>query len=114
MKDKHGNHLQVKDLVQHDNGGIGQLVLHNGQLSIHSPGSDAIDELILGDAAKLTKIDLTKAIEVAIKNEQLPPKVQRIVAVVAKRWGDSYPGSTAGMIGKDAIEVCDEYGIDPE
>jgi hypothetical protein len=44
----------------------------------------------------------------------LPLKIERIIAVVAQRWGKDYSGSTVGMIGRDAIEICEQYGIDWE
>jgi hypothetical protein len=42
----------------------------------------------------------------------LPLKIERIIATVAKKWGHQYPGSTIGIIGLDAIEICKEYSID--
>ena len=44
----------------------------------------------------------------------LPPKVEMILVVVAKRWGKEYGGSTVGILGQDAIEICEKYGIDWE
>ena len=43
---------------------------------------------------------------------KLPLKIERIIAVVAKRWGKEYGGSTVGILGQDAI--CEKYGIDWE
>jgi hypothetical protein len=48
------------------------------------------------------------------QHESLPPKIERIIAVVAKRWGKEYGGSTVGILGQDAIEICEKYGIDWE
>ena len=47
-------------------------------------------------------------------HESLPLKIERIIAVVAKRWGKEYGGSTVGILGQDAIEICEKYGIDWE
>jgi hypothetical protein len=41
-------------------------------------------------------------------------KIERIIVLVAQRWGKDYPASTVGMIGRDAIEICKQYGIDWE
>ena len=46
--------------------------------------------------------------------ESLPPKIERILVVVARKWGNEYPGSTIGILGQDAIEICEKYGIDWE
>ena len=50
----------------------------------------------------------------AVSGSSLPLKIERIIAVVAQRWGKDYGGSTVGMLGKDAIELCEQYGIDLE
>lgn len=44
----------------------------------------------------------------------LPLKIERIIVVVAQKWGKDYPSSTVGLIGRDAIEICQQYGIDWE
>lgn len=49
-----------------------------------------------------------------VSGGSLPLKIERIIAVVAQRWGKDYGGSTVGMLGKDAIELCEQYGIDWE
>lgn len=49
-----------------------------------------------------------------VSGSSLPLKIERIIAVVAQRWGKDYGGSTVGMLGKDAIELCEQYGIDWE
>lgn len=43
----------------------------------------------------------------------LPEKVKRIIALAAVELGTDYPGSTVGIIGRKAVEICEEYGIDP-
>jgi hypothetical protein len=50
----------------------------------------------------------------AVSGSSLPLKIERIIVVVAQRWGKDYPGSTVGIIGREAIEVCEQYGIDWE
>ena len=50
----------------------------------------------------------------AVSGSSLPLKIERIIAVVAQRWGKEYGGSTAGILGQDAIEICEKYGIDWE
>ncbi|MDN5291433.1 MAG: hypothetical protein PWQ06_1672 [Anaerophaga sp.] len=47
-----------------------------------------------------------------VSGSSLPLKIERIIAVVAKRWGSDYGGSTVGILGQDAIELCEQYGID--
>ena len=48
------------------------------------------------------------------QEKSLPPKIERILVVVARKWGNEYPGSTIGILGQDAIEICEKYGIDWE
>jgi len=48
----------------------------------------------------------------ADNSSTLPLKIERILAVVAQRWGSDYVGSTVGILGQDAIELCEQYGID--
>lgn len=36
---------------------------------------------------------------------------QNVIVVAAQRWGKDYPGTTVGIIGRDAIEICEKYGI---
>jgi len=50
----------------------------------------------------------------SVSGSSLPLKIERIIAVVAQRWGSDYPGSTVGIIGREAIEICKQYGIDWE
>jgi hypothetical protein len=50
----------------------------------------------------------------AIGGSSLPLKIERIIVVAAQRWGKDYPSSTVGIIGREAIEVCEQYGIDWE
>jgi hypothetical protein len=47
-----------------------------------------------------------------VSGSSLPIKIERIIAVVAQRWGTDYAGSTVGILGRDAIELCEQYGID--
>ena len=47
-----------------------------------------------------------------VSGSSLPLKIERIIAVVAQRWGKDYGGSTVGILGQDAIELCEHYGID--
>jgi hypothetical protein len=49
-----------------------------------------------------------------VSESALPLKIERIIAVVAQRWGSDYGGSTVGILGRDAIEICEQYGIDWE
>ncbi len=60
--------------------------------------------------------DHTKLIErvLSLSESELPFKIERILVVVAQRWGKDYPGSTVGIIGREAIEVCEKHGIDWE
>ena len=41
-------------------------------------------------------------------------KIERIIVLVAQRWWKDYLASTVVMIGRDAIEICKQYGIDWE
>jgi hypothetical protein len=50
----------------------------------------------------------------AVSGSSLPLKIERIIVVAAQRWGKDYPSSTVGIIGREAIEVCEQYGIDWE
>lgn len=50
----------------------------------------------------------------AVSGNLLPLKIERIIAVVAQKWGKEYGGSTVGILGQDAIEICEKYGIDWE
>ncbi len=50
----------------------------------------------------------------AVSGSSLPLKIERIIAVVAQKWGSEYGGSTVGILGRDAIEICEKYGIDWE
>ncbi len=58
----------------------------------------------------------TEAIDrvLTLSESDLPFRIERILAVVAQRWGDDHPGSTVGVIGRDAIDVCEKHGIDWE
>jgi hypothetical protein len=47
-----------------------------------------------------------------VSGSSLPFKIERIIVVVAQRWGNDYHGSTVGIIGREAIEICEKYGID--
>lgn len=49
-----------------------------------------------------------------VSGSSLPLKIERVVVVAAQRWGKDYPGSTVGIIGRDAIEICKQYDIDWE
>lgn len=49
-----------------------------------------------------------------ISNGSLPLKIERVIVVAAQKWGKDYPSSTVGIIGRDAIEICEQYGIDWE
>ena len=49
-----------------------------------------------------------------VSGSALPLKIERVILVAAQRWGKDYPGSTVGIIGRDAIEICEQYGIDWE
>jgi hypothetical protein len=49
-----------------------------------------------------------------VSGSSLPLKIERIIAVVAQKWGSEYGGSTVGILGRDAIEICEKYGIDWE
>ena len=50
----------------------------------------------------------------SVSGSSLPLKIERIIAVVAQRWGKDYGGLTVGILGQDAIELCEQYGIDWE
>lgn len=56
----------------------------------------------------------TSAVDKLSSGNSLPLKIERIIAVVAQRWGKDYGGSTVGIIGRDAIEICEQYVIDWE
>jgi hypothetical protein len=49
-----------------------------------------------------------------VSGSSLPLKIERVIVVAAQRWGKDYAGSTVGIIGRDAIEICEKYGIDWE
>ncbi len=51
-------------------------------------------------------------LSIEIGKQKLPSKIEKILVVVAQRWGSDHPGSTVGIIGQQAIEVCEEYNID--
>ncbi len=44
--------------------------------------------------------------------KKLPANIEKILVVVAQRWGKDYPGSTVGIIGREAIDICEKHGID--
>lgn len=50
----------------------------------------------------------------AVSGSSLPLKIESVIVVAAQRWGKDYAGSTVGIIGRDAIEICEKYGIDWE
>jgi hypothetical protein len=54
----------------------------------------------------------TKSKDENLASKALPFKIERIIAVVAQKWGSDYPGSTVGILGNDAIKICEERGID--
>jgi len=58
------------------------------------------------------KADSSKENIRCVSDSALPLKIERIIAVVAQRWGSEYGGSTVGILGQDAIELCEQYGID--
>ena len=47
-----------------------------------------------------------------VSGSSLPLKIERVIVVAAQRWGKDYAGSTVGIIGRNAIEICEKYGID--
>lgn len=49
-----------------------------------------------------------------VSGSSLPLKIERVIVVAAQRWGKDYAGSTVGIIGRDAVEICEHYGIDWE
>lgn len=49
-----------------------------------------------------------------ISSNSLPVKIERIIVAVAQRWGKDYSGSSVGILGRDAIEICKQYSIDWE
>lgn len=48
----------------------------------------------------------------SLSGSSLPLKIERIIAVVAQKWGSEYGGTTIGILGQDAIDICEQYGID--
>jgi hypothetical protein len=71
------------------------------------------------DTEKLAVAMMQEYAQEAVKNNaadvsgsSLPLKIERILAVVAQRWGNDYEGSTVGILGRGAIELCEQYGID--
>ncbi len=51
-------------------------------------------------------------LSIEIGKQKLPAKIEKILVVVAQRWGGDHPGSTVGIIGREAIEICEKHGID--
>jgi len=51
---------------------------------------------------------------VDVSGSSLPLKIERVIVVAAQRWGKDFPSSTVGIIGREAIEICEKYGIDWE
>ena len=49
-----------------------------------------------------------------VSGSSLPLKIERVIVVAAQRWGKDYAGSTVGIIGREAIQICEKYGIDWE
>lgn len=45
------------------------------------------------------------------KSEHLQFEFIRILTVVAQRWGSDYPGSTVGIVGREAIEILEKHKI---